>query len=251
MKSVPRWVLVVMLAGGGASGCHREQAAPEPLDFFPLHTDDTWVYEVARPLRNEHTRMTVRARGDQFVAPLKRRCHLVEESYSADTNNGGNPETYPIAYYRMDGFLYRALALEYRDGEVADAGIGTAQERFLPDNPDANSSWESLTTAYELGGSHSYGVTQQHRATVDPQTVTVPAGTFSRCLRVDTVARHRGVHPESGSGHAAEQAVVLYYADWYAPNVGLVRTIQSSRPDGPAVAQIELVAYDVEGAQRK
>jgi hypothetical protein len=42
------------------------------------------------------------------------------------------------------------------------------------------------------------------------------------------------------------EPLILYYSDWYAPNVGLVRTRQANRPNGnPPLAQIELVAYDV------
>ncbi|HVN86288.1 MAG TPA: hypothetical protein VMW17_15745 [Candidatus Binatia bacterium] len=244
MKSTPRW-LAVLAVGGGLIACHRGQTAPG-VTFFPLHAEDTWIYEVARPLRNERTRMTVRARGDQFIEVLHRNAYLVEESYAADDENGGHPETYPIAYYRENGFLYRAMSLEYHDGKLRDAGLGSAEERFLPDVFGADTRWESLTTAYDLGPTDHYGVTQHHRAAVDPSVISVPAGQFSGCVRVDTVA----VHHSHREGHADDAPVTLYYADWYAPNVGLVRTIQSSRADGgPPLAEIALVAYDVEGAR--
>jgi len=246
MKRIACWVVVVALTGGGLGACERSRPTDSNVNFFPLHAEDTWVYEVTRPLRNRRSRMTVRARGDQYVAALKRRCQLVEESYSPDEDNGGRPETYPIAYYRENGFLYRAMSLEYRDGELQDIGLGSSEERFLPDQPTADSTWESRTTAYKLGVQESYGVTQHHRAALDPDTITVPAGSFSRCLRVDTVAVHRGKR----EGKDDDRPVILYYADWYAPNVGLVRTLQWSRPDGgPPLAKIELVAYDVEGAR--
>ena len=247
MARVPRWLLMVAMAGGGLTACHRDRAIAPTITFFPLHAEDTWVYEVARPLRNQRSRMTVRARGDQFIEVLHRHAHLVEESYGADDENGGHPETYPIAYYRENGFLYRALSLEYHDGKLRDVGLGSAEERFLPDTLSPDSTWESLTTAYDLGPNDRYGVTQRHRAVLDPATIAVPAGQFSGCLRVDTVAIHRGQR----EAQPDDRPVVLYYADWYAPNVGLVRTVQSSRADGgPALAQIELLAYDVEGARR-
>jgi len=246
MRWIARWVVLLALTGGGLAACERTRPADSNVNFFPLHAEDTWVYEVIRPLRNKSTRMTVRARGDQYVAPLKRRCHLVEESYSADEDNGGRPDTYPIAYYRENGFLYRTMSLEYRNGELREVGLGSSEERFLPDQLTANSTWESLTTAYNLGVRDSYGVTQHHRAALDPGTVTVPAGNFSHCLRVDTVAVHRARR----EGKVDDRPVILYYADWYAPNVGLVRTLQWSRPDGgPPLSKIELVAYDVEGAR--
>lgn len=246
MKTVPRWLAAVVFAGEGLAACHRTEPKAPTATFFPLHAEDTWVYEVARPLSNQRSRMTVRARGDQFIQVLHRHAHLVEESYAADEENGGRAETYPIAYYRENGFLYRALSLEYRDGQLHDVGLGSSEERFLPDALAANVSWESLTTAYDLGPNDRYGVTQQHRAVLDPAPIAVPAGQFVGCLRVDTVAVHKGQR----GGRTDERPLILYYEDWYAPNVGLVRTVQSSRADGgPALAQIELLAYDVEGAR--
>jgi hypothetical protein len=199
--------------------------------------------------------MTVRVRGERYVESLRRRCRLVDESYAGSDNeieaSGGKPEIHPIAYYRENGFLYRALSLEYRGKEVRDIGLGSGEERFLPDVLDRDSSWDSTTTAYDLGGGNSYGVRQMHRAVFEPGVIEVPAGRFAGCIRVNTVAVHGGKH----DGEYDANAIVLYYADWYAPNVGLIRTIESDRPDvrvsgnGPPLSQIELLAYDVEGVK--
>ena len=108
-----------------------------------------------------------------------------------------------------------------------------------------------MTTAYDLGGGNGYDVRQTHRAVSEPSVIEVPAGRFTGCIRVDTVAVHGGKH----DGQYDANPIVLYYSDWYAPNVGLIRTIQSDRPDtsvpgnGPPLSQIELLAYDVEGAK--
>ncbi|MGD0950563.1 MAG: hypothetical protein ABSA52_24500 [Candidatus Binatia bacterium] len=238
-----------------ATACTRPGANDRRADFFPLHQDDTWIYAVDRPLRNAHTRMTVRVLGERYVESLRRRCSLVDESYAANDNEieapSGKPEIHPIAYYRENGFLYRALSLEYRGREVHDVGLGSGEERFLPDVLDRDLSWDSTTTAYDLGGGNSYGVRQTHRAVSEPSVIQVPAGRFTGCIRVDTVAVHGGKH----DGEYDTHPIVLYYADWYAPNVGLIRTIESDRPDvsvpanGPPLSQIELLAYDVEGAK--
>ena len=236
------------------AACTRNTADSTAVDFFPLHPDDTWVYAVDRPLRNLHTRMTVRVRGERYVETLRRRCRLVDESYAGDDTvidaPDGKPETYPIAYYRENGFLYRALSLEYHGGELRDVGLGSGEERFLPDALNRGLAWDSLTTAYDLGGGSSYGVRQTHRAILESGPVEVPAGRFTGCIRVDTVALHGGKH----DGAYDANPIVLYYSDWYAPGVGLIRTIQSNRPDGsaagkgPPLSQIELLAFDVEGA---
>jgi hypothetical protein len=236
------------------AACTRHGAETGQVDFFPLHADDTWIYAVDRPLRNLHTHMTVRVRGERYVESLRRRCRLVDESYAGDDNGisapTGKPEVHPIAYYRENGFLYRALSLEYHGKELHDAGLGSGEERFLPDALVRDAAWDSLTTAYDLGGGTGYDVRQSHRAVSESGVVEVPAGRFSDCIRVDTVALHGGKH-----GGQYDAPVVLYYSDWYAPNVGLIRTIESNRPDtsapesGPPLALIELLAYDVEGAR--
>lgn len=237
-----------------AAACTRPSRDGGQTDFFPLHAEDTWVYEVVRPLRNLRTRMTVRVRGEHYIDALGRRCRLVDESYPADDaplgdtlGTSAKPEVYPIAYYRENGFLYRALSLEYRGNELRDVGIGSSEERFLPDGLGNDLAWDSVTTAYDLGGGNGYGVRQTHRAALEVRAIEVPAGRFTGCVRVDTVALHGGQR----NGKYDADPIVLYYADWYAPNVGLIRTVESNRPDGgPALAQIELLAYDVEGARR-
>ena len=241
-----------MLTGSNLACTHSSrEAAP---NFFPLHAGDTWVYDVTRPLRNEHTRMTMRVRGERYLPSLGRRCRLVDETYSAEDAafggpavSSGKPEVYPVAYCRMNGFLSRALSLEYHGSEVRDAGLGSSEERFLPDAFGNRLAWDSVTTAYDLGGGSGYGVQQTHWIVPEPGAVEVPAGRFAGCVRVETVALHAGRH----DGVVDGEPIVLYYSDWYAPDIGLIRTRQSNRPDGgPPMAQIELVAYDVEGAPR-
>ncbi|HXQ21207.1 MAG TPA: hypothetical protein VN812_05995 [Candidatus Acidoferrales bacterium] len=238
----------------GMAGCTREPPATQQSDFFPLHTEDTWVYEVAQPLRNLSTRMTVRVRGERYIQTLGRRCRLVDESYAdADAAVGmlsggaAGPEVYPVAYCRKNGFLYRALSLEYRGSELREVGLGSSEERFLPDGLSSALNWDSVTTAYDLGGGNGYGVRQMHQAVAEAAVVDVPAGRFAGCVRVDTMALHGGRR----NGAYEADPIVLYYTDWYAPNVGLVRTVQSDRPDrGAPLAKIELLAYDVEGGRR-
>ena len=236
------------------SGCSHPAGESGRPDFFPLHSEDTWVYEVARPLRNVRSRMTVRVRDERYIGALGRRCRLVDESYESeetpfdvpDSDLTTKPEVYPVAYCHKDGFLHRTLSLEYHGHELRDVGLGSNEERFLPEGLGGDLAWDSLTTAYDLGGGNGYGVRQTHHAVLEPAAVDVPAGRFTGCVRVDTVALQAGRRDGRDDG----EALVLYYTDWYAPNVGLVRTRQSNRPDGgPPVAQIELLAYDVEGAR--
>ncbi len=226
------------------SGCQQSASAP---DFFPLHPDDTWVYEVGQPMRNRHLQMTVRVRGNQFVKSVGRSCDVVEESYSAQPPIAENiVEHYPIAYYRDGDFLHRILSLEYRDGEVAEAGLDSFEERFLPLGLAVTGAWEGQTRAYALGPENEYRVIQKHRAQRENAAVEVPAGHFRDCIRVDTTA----VHATTRDGQTDGSPMVLYYSDWYAPNVGLIQSVQHSRADGgPPLAQIQLLSYDIVGSR--
>jgi len=228
------------------SACQRPASRHDQPDFFPLYAEATWVYEIARPTDNARTRMTVRVRGERYIRPLGRQCRLVEESYSVPTatrldEGATDTEMYPVAYCNKDGFLSRTMSLEYRGSEVQDAGLGSGEERFLPLGLNGGLTWESITTAYDLGDGNGYGVRQRHRAIRDPGVVEVPAGRFRGCVRVDTVAFQGGRH----NGRDDGDPLVLYYSDWYAPNVGLVRTVHSNRLDSAPAARIELLSYNI------
>ncbi len=242
--------LLAGLLSVGDIGCERSDRQRPAPDFFPLHADDSWVYEVLRPVRNERTRMTVRVRDERYIPSLGRRCRLVDETYAIEGLLGSlsgretppRVEMHPVAYYRKDGFLYRSMSFDYRGQELLDTGIGSVDERFLPDGLGHGIAWESSTTAYDLGGGIDFGVGQTHWTASTAESVDVPAGRFGGCVRVDTVALHGSHRRDKGQ----ELPVVLYYTDWYAPDVGLVRSQQSDQPGGgtPAVL-IELLSYHV------
>jgi len=245
---------VAGLLSWSAAGCTHDSSKDARTEFFPLHDEDMWIYGVEQPLRNVHIRMTVRVRGERFITTLGQRCRLVDETYGGPDaamvqaqGETQDRQVHPIAYCRKDGFLYRALSLEYRGKEIREVGLGSGEERFLPDGLQNNLAWDSVTTAYELGGGNGYDVRQRHRSVPEARIIEVPAGRFAGCVRVETMALHSGRH----DGKAESNPIILYYNDWYAPGVGLVRTTQSDRPgDAPPLAQIELLAYDVEGARK-
>jgi hypothetical protein len=248
-------VVLATLVGITVAGCRGNERAANAPDFFPLHTDDTWVYEVHHVLRNERTRMTVRVRDERYVEALGRRCRMVEETYATEASlfsiqrplTRPHSELYPVAYYHQEGYLFRSLSLEYRDNDIRPVGIGTTVERFLPDGLRTNLSWADESTAFDFGGGKGYAVRQTHWSRIEDEPVQVPAGAFHGCVRVDTVA----VHGEKGEGADSGDRVVLYYSDWYAPNVGLIRSVQHNRPGGgPPTAQVELLSFDVAGAKQ-
>lgn len=218
--------------------CRSRDRADESA-YFPLRRDDTWVYEIARSSYRDPARLMIRARGDRFVGPLRKRAHVVEERYAADADDPPGEPTL-LAYYHEEGFVHRAMSLEYQGEDIVELGPHAAEERFLPLALDGRSRWRGTTTAYDVPGGSGYAVEQEHAAAVEPEAVEVPAGRFDGCIRVDTVA----VQTLHAEGRARGKPSVLYYRDWYAPNVGLVRSRLSTRPDHSAwLAETTLISF--------
>jgi len=227
-----------VVALSGQVSC-RSRDRTDTTAYFPLRNDDTWVYEIARASEGERARLTVHSRGDQFVEPLRKRAHVVEERYSAHSS-GPPGEPYLLAYYLEQGYVHRAMSLEYKGQDIVENGPHAAEERFLPLGLDERSRWDGTTTAYDTPGGAGYAVEQKHAAAREPDMVEVPAGKFANCIRVETVA----VQQIEDRGHKQGQPIVFYYRDWYAPNVGLVLSRLSNRPDHSAVlAETTLISF--------
>ena len=236
----PTTVCLALLASTALSGqisC-RSRDRSEPTAYFPLRTDDTWIYEIARSAAGERSRLTVHSRGDQFVEPLRKRAHVVEERYSQVSGPPGEP--YLLAYYLDQGFVHRAMSLEYKGSHIVELGPHASEERFLPQGLDERSQWSGKTTAYDVPGGAGYAVRQTHAAAREPGAIEVPAGKFADCIRVDTIA----VQEIEDGGRSQGQPIVFYYRDWYAPNVGLVLSRLSNRPDHSApLAETTLISF--------
>lgn len=223
----------------GQTSCRSSEQSGETA-YFPLHADHEWVYEISRRQDSDHARLSVRARGDQFVPPLHKRAHVVEERYT--TSSSAPPgEPVILAYYQEEGFVHRAMSLEYRGHEIVQLGPNAAETRFLPLRLDERSSWSGTTTAYDMPDGSGYSVEQTHAALRESAVVDVPAGRYGGCIRVDTVA----VQQIRGEGRRRGHAITFYYRDWYAPNVGLVRSHLSDRPDhGNLLAETRLISFE-------
>ena len=77
--------------------------------------------------------------------------------------------------------------------------------------------------------------------------VVVPAGRFSGCIRIETEAEYQ-------RNSQSAPSLRLRYIDWYAANVGLVRTVVSKgRFFHSEIARVELLSFaksPVEAAAR-
>lgn len=238
-RSNPCLAFFAFAALTGQASCRSSEQSPETA-YFPLRADHEWVYEISRRHNADHARLSIRARGDQFVPPLAKRAHVVEERYA--TNLSAPPgEPVVLAYYQEEGFVHRAMSLEYRGREIVQLGPNAAETRFLPLRLDERSRWSGTTTAYDMPDGSGYSVEQTHAAEMEPAVVEVPAGRYGGCIRVDTVA----VQQIREEGRRRGHRITFYYRDWYAPNVGLVRSHLSDRPDHRTVlAETRLVSFE-------
>ena len=102
-------------------------------------------------------------------------------------------------------------------------------------------SWDSNTQAFRVGGGIGFSVTFRHTVSLERESVEVPAGTFANCVRVDTYSTEG-----PNSGYRPGEELVFYYADWYAPDVGLVLTRQWDDAEHQRErTRIELLAYSI------
>lgn len=194
--------------------------------------------------------MIVTVKGEQYIEPLHMYGQLVEESHLIPLMMPGELEprpqeyAFPVAYYVQEGFVHRRMSLSYINGQLEDSGLGSAETQFLPLSLHAGTDWESYLNAYETNDRlFGQGGRHKHHAVREDALIEVPAGRFSDCLRVETEAVSTAT---SSKKSPRQQGVMLHYIDWYAPHVGLVKSIQQDKAaGGTEISRMELVAYRV------
>jgi DUF3108-like len=229
------------LAIAGACGCNsplKPSNASAP-NFFPLRKNFTWTYQVDSKSQQQKYIVVDTARGEEYVPALKMTGEVVDEFTSM--RRGG---LRPLVYYQTaDGYLARLMALDYTGDQITTPPWGRSVEgKFLPAVLMPDRRWDSLILPYgHLQGSPE--IVQHHRSFAEPKPIQVPAGAFSGCIRIETNAAYQG-------GVTAGQHMDLYYLDWYAPNVGLIRSLVLEHgPKGPVMERVELVRYDLRGVK--
>ncbi|HEY2385857.1 MAG TPA: hypothetical protein VGK30_02765 [Candidatus Binatia bacterium] len=221
-----------------AAGCGLVTAHPrDEQDFFPLAPSSQWEYAVSRHGETGVLRFVATVRSDPYRTADGRACPIVDEQYGADAVR------YPVVYCRESGFLHRLMSLEYKGETLEDNGLRSGELKFLPLDLRAARDWEGTTNAYHLPDGSGFEVRQLHHVLPRLERVDVPAGAFRQCVHVETKAIHSAIDVDGA--HTGPQ-VVLYYSDWYAPGVGLVRTDQRDA-DAHAMTTIELVHYAAGG----
>lgn len=208
--------------------------------YFPLTARSQWSYRIQDFVKKLTYKNDVRVFGPETIAGLAHEGIGVEERYSSFGPGGPYvlEEQEPMLYFRENGYLNRVL-LTYQAGKVIPAS-GTGDTQFLPEVLADGSSWSSNTQAFRVGDL-GFKISFQHKVAVERESIKVPAGTFENCIRVETSSTEG-----PNSGYRPGEELVFYYADWYAPGVGLVLTRHWDDPKHEHErTRIELMAYSI------
>jgi len=206
------------------------------VDYFPLSPKSNWTYRVISKSQRSQYVVVDSVVGVKYVAALKLTGVVVDEFYNMD--RGG---TRPVVYYAKDGYLTRFSGLDYDHGSIQAPAWGRSQDAdFLPLPLLPNAFWTNADLPFgHFSG--AFELAQGHHSFPEPADVLTPAGRFSRCIRIETRTEYRG-----GSYKKYQKNLALFYTDWYAPNVGLVKTVaQEDGLGGAEIEHVELIRYNI------
>jgi hypothetical protein len=241
MRQLRYWLFVLALALCPFSACQQRAVFNPALAgrFFPLSTGSTWTYEViyANGVRETISDHVVKANPTGML----RDGALVVSSYSGFDGSRAvraellqsNPiemTEVEVRYVVEGGYITR---VETVGGAT---GIHFEERSFLPQNLWPDLEWSNTLSPFEHSPIDILEISQNHRSFLETDDVVVPAGHFTRCIRIETEASY---HSLAKIGDHKR-----YFTDWYAPDVGLVKTLVfSGRPGGHEIARIELLRF--------
>jgi hypothetical protein len=228
-------LLAFALAIAPLAGCNRGDIG-SGTNYFPLTPNSTWTYQIVAKSQGTQYQITDRVVGVKYVPALKITGSIVDESYSLA--RGG---TRPLVYYAKDGYIARLSALDYDQKTILAPSWGRSEEaQFLPLQLQPNLTWTNVIFPYgHLSG--SFDINQSHQTFSETREIETPAGRFNNCIRIETQAKYEG-----GMYARKKQHLQLTYMDWYAPNVGLIKTVSlEGGPTGPEMDRVELVRFNV------
>jgi hypothetical protein len=215
------WSFALALAIAQLASCQKRESFNPALAgrFFPLHAGSSWTYQVTD---QSGTRETLSDR--------------VIETNPADTSGGAGLVVSDYSglevetrYLAEAGYITRIASLSGR------TQIRLEERRFLPQYLWPDRTWSNTLSPFENSPNDFLKITQNHSSFLEADEVAVPAGRFANCIRIETEALY-----ESPAGVGQKR----YFIDWYAPDVGLVKTlVLSGGPDGREITRIELLRF--------
>jgi hypothetical protein len=223
MKSKFVLSLILALAAAQLSSCERKTFDPALAgDYFPLRPGLTWTYRIIED--GGRSRAPTHTLTERVLGRTGARASEVESEYAGP----GGVLNSTIVYFAEHGYLTRQSIIS------RGAGMGTAEQAFLPQLLKPNLTWSNSLVPF-VQEPDVFHATQTHRTFFDAGTVEVPAGRFSGCIRIESLTLYQ-------SSLNANLPLNLRYVDWYAPHVGLVKTlVQKDGFFGSELARIELL----------
>jgi hypothetical protein len=210
-------------AAGLLAGC-RGDAVPATgeaaASYFPMVPGAHWRYELQTELGG--LELDVVARGSMPVRGREGLVFVMEEK-----NEGpdfGFVRTAPVGYVVEEGFVARFAGVDYvGDDELLLLGRDEPT-RVLPLEPEVGQSWDQHHSMFATpeGGGGKMGWSARVESLA---SLRVPAGTFR-----DVVVIHSTYTNESEYEHGP--ATRVFYEDYYARGVGLVRSVTRDTEGG-------------------
>lgn len=241
---VPFTLLLISLGGcgGGSQDNNRATPAGDAANYIPMADGNRWIYQEPG----------YRLAG--VTGPVATELHQLINTTLAD----GTP-----ALQRRKDFLYTPLYVTSRVIKTADAvrlvfdatdgppfsGLGSLRQLRLPmvsGESYTAYAFENLNSGNDSDGD---GLNElfSNRTEVNigaPESVTVPAGTFSNSLKVTSHDFPHGTYSKDGSTWSA----TTESTSWYVPNIGLVKSITTTVTGGISSSNsLELIGYKVAG----
>ena len=197
--------------------------------FFPLRPGSTWTYRVVDEYQKTTEVFTDRAQGIVGVHSANSTGGLVAEYSGSDSKSD-----FTIRYTFKDGYVTRSLGTREREHNFFQ------ETGFLPRLLKPNLTWSN---SFDPSGAliHGFHLTQTHRTFLEASVMVVPAGRFPNCIRIETEAVYVMKNDNSFQELDARR---LRYMDWYAPNVGLIKTVVLETGFfGKEISRVELLHF--------
>ncbi len=205
-------------------------------DFFPLTMHNTWKHEVTFSGGDYHYYMigTVIKNNWRLLGGSS---FVVAEEYEPLTERAPEARS-TVAYFYKDGFLFRYPWLDSDGDRIWDTQLGQGLDQVMPSPFVKKANWQMQMDNQVMtkgGKNHSSAA-----AWIDPSEIQVPAGKFRNCLRVETVTTSVVPDPRKGTSEFS-----LFYVEWYARGVGLVKAVSSEGEGTPVKSVTELLSYKI------
>jgi hypothetical protein len=213
-----------------------------PYAFFPLTSGTTWKYQITDESRHTTTIFTDKVERTPLAGSSSQlitedgRSTAASETIVSETS--GSDGTLLLLYKTNSRYITRSLSFGGLQNGFPDDQMISTESAFLPLTLKPGMTWSNTT--FPFGSMlHSLKIVQTHVVYSEDGVVSVPSGHFSNCMRIETNAVFMTDPPNSQWANR-----YLKYLDWYAPNVGLIKTtLWQKGLFGREIARVELIQF--------